>query len=285
MSSVYKVPARSGLVVAMTALVAFFLSVGVIAEISAKRLASDLAPRLRGQVTVVVWGRGLESADAAAARAAELLTSQPGLHRIEVLEGDERDALIGAIIAGPSNGLESPRLISFDGTPPNHQLSSLMTRERLTATFDDHRETRGILERRGWALVGLGLALSVLLFAGFAATCFVTGVAETHSGNPRIELMMRLGAEPSSIASMVGRGVSWGLLGGSVFGALCAIFFLSNKTLVHGFPGSPAAVVLSQVRFSDYTWLALCPATMTLLGAATASLGLRQGVARRERDL
>ena len=286
MSRVSKVPLnQASVVVTMAALATFVLSIAVMGGISAERLASDLAPRLRGQVTVVVWGHGLESADAAAARAAELLNSQPGIHRVEVLEGDERDALIGAVVDGPSHGPEAPRLISMDAPQQNDKILGMLARHRLSATINDRRGTGGILETKTWTIAGLGLVLSFFLIGGFVATCFVAGLAEIRSGTPRIELMMRLGAEPSLIEVIVSRGLVGGVFGGAIFGASCAILCLLPKIPVHSFPGSLAALVLSRMRFSDFFWLALCPATMTLLGAATASLGVRGGIARRERDL
>ncbi len=45
----------------------------------------------------MVWGEGLESADAAAARAAEILSSLDGVGRATVLDADDSDATIGSL--------------------------------------------------------------------------------------------------------------------------------------------------------------------------------------------
>src|SRR5579863_4733227 len=66
--------------------VALAALVAVMADLAIARTAGGLAPRLAGDETVVVWSRGLESADAAAARASERLAGVAGVSSVRWLD-------------------------------------------------------------------------------------------------------------------------------------------------------------------------------------------------------
>ena len=99
----------------LAAVLAMVLSALAVGASWSTRLAAVLEPRLAGDATLAVWGRGLESADAASALAVEVLAAQPGVGAT-ALEPDAGDPWIGALIAGGRRAGDGPRLISVKGS-------------------------------------------------------------------------------------------------------------------------------------------------------------------------
>ncbi|HLZ82437.1 MAG TPA: hypothetical protein VKQ54_02645, partial [Caulobacteraceae bacterium] len=86
----------------------------LVAASAAVRAAAVWSPRLAGTVTVAVAGAGLESAEAAAARATEILAGAPGVARIWVLDPDPGDAVAGRVmgLGGTAPSGDPPRLLA-----------------------------------------------------------------------------------------------------------------------------------------------------------------------------
>src|ERR1700741_732262 len=78
-------------VVAVLCFLACLTALGVIA---ANRAAQGWATQLQGEATVIVRARGGETPDAAAARAAEVLASAPGVTEARALEKEKAYELI-----------------------------------------------------------------------------------------------------------------------------------------------------------------------------------------------
>ncbi len=271
------------------AFVALFFSVIAIASAASLRVASTLEPRLAGQLTIVVWGQGLESADAAAARAAEILSGQAGVRRVTVLDAHESDAMVGALTAGRSAGLDGARLVSVSGAPglipSTSSLRRLLRATGLAETIDDHRGTEGPLETAALVAGGLALVLGLALAIGLFAVSFLNGVDAVGAGPSRFDLMARLGAEPAYIGAMVG----WRLAAAALFGALLGTVFadlvLVATTLVHAFWQGLGVAAFAEPQPRDGAWTIASPFVVMAVAAIGGGLGARRGIARRERRI
>jgi hypothetical protein len=147
------------------------------ADLRAKR---DVAPRLGGEATfAVAAARGpepLESATAAAWRAAESLSSLPGVASAKVLDPAPGDGALAQTLGVGDAARDPGRLIAVKAAGGPAGLSSAgwlrhLRGEGLTAAVDDHRLTSGPIER--------GLLMSALRLTGL---CLVSLIAMAAIG-------------------------------------------------------------------------------------------------------
>jgi cell division transport system permease protein len=156
------------------AALSFAASLIIAVALSAGRGALDWRERLVGSATVVVRAAGLESPDAAAARAAEALEAVSGVARAWPLDPGGVDATIASLVDGKASGAAAPRLIAVQfkagASPGAAALSRALRADGLDAGVDDHRPWTGPVARA--AALG-GLAAATLLGV-IAATLGVT---------------------------------------------------------------------------------------------------------------
>ena len=274
-------------VLLLAALVTFCLSTISLAGATAVRLASILGTRLSGQVTIVVWGRDLESADAAAARAAERLSAQAGV-RATVLEADKSDPTAGELIAGGVLHADGPRLLSLSGAPdaiPSAaRLKGALEADRLLTAIDDHRRAMGPSETLallgGGFAVMLGLVLTVCLFV----LGWVNGSRGVGAARARFDLLTRLGADPTYIGVIVGQGSGMMALIGGVMGTLCADIMVFTAMVDHGFWQALRAPTYIQPQPRDGLWTVGWPLIVAVIAALGAGFGARRVMVRLERE-
>ena len=273
----------------LAALTAFCLSVITMAGATGERLASALEARLSGQVTIVVWGQGLESADAAAARAAEGLATQAGVRQATVLDADDSDATVGELIAGKSLGSDGPRLLSLSGVPdaiaPTSHLKRALDADRLVTAVDDHRGAIGPLEARALSGAGVAVVVGVVLIVGLFALSWVSGVHGVGAARARYDLMTRLGADPTFIGAMVGRGAASSAFVGGVVGIFCANLLLFTATVQAGVWRALGAPFYARPHLSDGLWTVAWPLVVAAIAAVGAGLGARGAMIRLERRI
>jgi hypothetical protein len=248
-----------------------------------------LETRLGGQATVVVWGQGLESADAAAARAAELLAAQAGVRRVAVLDPDESDWAVREFTAGRSWGADGVRLMSVSGAPnlmpSSSGLRKMLNTHGVAAVIDDHRGFGGSFETRALIAGGAGIAVGLLLCAGLFAVCFANGLDARGAEVARFDLMGRLGADPAYIGAIVGWRLGMVGLAGAIVGTVCADLVLLAATLGHGFWRSLGAMAFVQPQPRDGAWTLASPILVMAIAAIGGGLGARQRIAHRERRI
>src|SRR5579859_3129083 len=219
------------------ALAIFVLSVvaglELVATTAAIRTAAAWSPRLAGSATVAVSGGGLESTEAAAARATEILARAPGVARIWVLDPDPGDALAARVmgVGGAAPGGDPPRLLAAtftggDGVSAT-ALAQDLRRESVVAAVDDHGVWTGPLERMAVVAAATAAAslllLIVLVWALAAASA--GGAVRRHSA--RVSLLLHLGATDGMIlgpvrARAVGAAALGALIGAGAAAALAA---------------------------------------------------------------
>jgi hypothetical protein len=190
----------------LTAFVVLGLAMGL-------RLAPVLSQRLAGSATVAVSGRmdggALESSDAAAARAREVLAGEPAVGAVRVLDPGPLDPFLADILGAPkfSGAAGPPRLLSVvwrsgaQGDPL--VLAGDLRREGLAAAIDDHGLWSGGAERT--AVIALGdaaLALLAIVAIGAALGALAAG-RRAELAWERLGLLARLGGEPAPLVAAI----------------------------------------------------------------------------------
>jgi hypothetical protein len=193
-----------------------------------------LAAGLAGSMTVVVSGRvdagALESSDAAAARAREILAALPGVASVRVLEPAPVDAVVARILDAPPQSRDAgpPRLLAVVAatSPGAPAVAKALSREGLLFAVDDHGLWSGPCERAA-ALCGLAFVVALgLCLAGMAGVAAAAVGRRVDQAWPRLDLLSQFGADPGRLAraiagpAVVGTLV-WGLAGAAVGLGLC----------------------------------------------------------------
>jgi cell division protein FtsX len=179
--------------------------VELVAATATIRTADAWSPRLAGSATVAVSGGGLESTEAAAARATEILARAPGVARLAVLDPDPGDAVAGRIMGlhGAAPGGDLPRLLAttFAGGEGASAtaLAQSLRRENVVAAVDDHGVWTGPLERTAViaAACAAGLLLVMIVLVWALAAASAGAAVRRHAA--RVSLLLHLGATEGMI--------------------------------------------------------------------------------------
>lgn len=223
------------------------------------KLAPVLGDRLAGSATVAVSGRmdggALESSDAAAARAREIVAAERPVAAARVLEPGSLDPLVAHILGAPRVSGEAgpPRLLAVTwqsgARGDTAALARDLRREGLAAGLDDHGLWSGPVERT--ALVAVGVALLVLLGIVLlgAALGSIAATRRSELAWDRLGLLARLGGEPAPLVSAIAyaAGACLGLAVAAGAVALVAIDWAAppNLGLPRGFTADlPAALAM-----------------------------------------
>jgi cell division protein FtsX len=230
-------------------MLSFIAGLELIAATAATRAAVAWSPRLAGSATVAVRGAGLESTEAATARATEILARSPGVARVAVLDPDAGDGVAGKLMGLAASGgdTDPPRLIAAtvdggdEGSAAN--IAQALRRENVVAAVDDHDLWSGPLER-GAAIAGAGAAgLLLLLLVVTWALAAASVAAAVGKRWPRISLLLHLGATDAAIiqpfraravgATAVGAVIGLGAaaaLAGTIISSPAVARWISDRT-------------------------------------------------------
>jgi len=205
----------------------------LVSATAAIRDAIAWSPRLAGSATVAVSGGGLESTEAAAARATEILARAPGVARISVLDTDPGDALAGRVmgLAGAAPGAGPPRLLATtftggEGASADALVQNLR-RESVVAAVDDHGVWTGPLERTAVIAAAAAAGLLLVMIALVWAIAAASAGAAVRRHVARASLLLHLGATDGVIlgpfrARAVGAAALGALFGTGAAAALAA---------------------------------------------------------------
>jgi cell division protein FtsX len=211
------------------AIVSFAAGLEIVAATAAVRSLQAWPARLAGSATVAVTGRDLESPDAAAARTVELLSGDPRIATVWVLDPSPQDALIarliGARAAFPSDA--PPRLVAV-AIKPGIQATAddvrrLLRTQNLGAAVDDHGLWTGPLERAA-ALGGVGALLAMI-----ALLATVHGVAAWSSerafirARDQVALLLQMGASDERLAKLFRGRLALPAVFATLLGAAAAV--------------------------------------------------------------
>jgi cell division transport system permease protein len=276
--------ARDGALVFVVATLCFLACIAMVAGLGAARAAHGWRTQLSGSATVVVRPKADETADAAAARAAETLAGVKGVAEADALEREKAEALLEPWLGkdGIIKELPVPRLISVDLDPKTPASAAAMDdalrSAGVDATVDDH--SLWLKDILGAAAVGettaIGVALLIAAAAG-AVIVFATRAGMSARGDV-VSVLHMAGAEDRFIANLfVARFARMSALAGLV-GALGAAALVAVARATGGGGG---LIPVLPVAWSDLLVLPACP----LFAAAIAAIAARLTATRLVRDM
>jgi cell division protein FtsX len=200
------------------------------ADLAAARAAEGVVGRFDADETVVVWSHGLESADAAAARASEILARVPGVSQARWLDPAAGDRLAAVALGAPGEQGRDVRLISVTAPGGGKALARRMVEALAAQDLPARATSRSGIASAGYAAPILAAAVLVPLLAilAFAIVCWVEARREMRRSHAVVDLMRISGASPGFIAREVRRRISglalvaslWGASGAMVVAAL-----------------------------------------------------------------
>lgn len=280
--------ARDGGLAFVIAVLCFFACLAALGAMAADRAAGGWTAQLQDSATVLVRPKGGESADAAAARAAETLSGVKGVSEARALEKDKAAALLepwlgkDAQTGGLTDDLPVPRLVALDldpAQPPSAaQLQKALEAANIDATVDDHSLWIKDIVRGGmWARIA---ALVVFALTALAAAAVIAFAARAVLASRRqiVEVLHVAGARDAFIAGLLARRFAAMAFAAGSGGALLAAGAGAALRLLGG--GEGLTPVLP-VAWIDLAALAPCP----LLAAAVAALSARGAAMRLLKEM
>jgi cell division transport system permease protein len=275
--------ARDGGFVFVIAVLCFFACVTAVAALAADRAASGWTAQLQDSATVLVRPKGGESADAAAARAAEALADVKGVSEARALERDKAAALLEPWLGKGilADDLPIPRLVTLD-LDPDHppsaaDLEHALKAKDVDATVDDHSLWVKDIVRAGvWARAA---AIAVFALTALAAAAVIAFAARAVLASRReiVAVLHVAGARDGFIAGLLARRFAAMAFVAGVGGALPAAGIGAAARLAGG--GLGLTPVLP-VAWIDLLALLPCP----VLAAIVAALAARSAAIRLLRE-
>jgi len=272
--------ARDGALVFVVATLCFLACLAVVAALGADRAARGWRADLTGSGTVVVRPNAGETADAAAARAAEALAGVKGVVEADALEREKAEALLRPWLGDEAvlHDLPVPRLVSIDLDPKAPASAAAMNRALkaagVDASLDDHsRWLKDILRAAGIArAASIGVAALIAAAAG-AIIVFATR-AGLAARSDVVSVLHLAGAEDGFIADLfVVRFARMAALAGLIGAGAVAIVGAAAR--VSG--GAAGLTPVLPLAWSDLIVLPACPLIAALIAALAAratALGL-----------
>jgi cell division transport system permease protein len=271
--------ARDGGLVFVIAVLCFFACVSAVCALAADRAATGWTAQLRDSATVLVRPSGGESADAAAARAAEALADVKGVSEARALEREQAAALLEPWLGKGvlADDLPVPRLVALDldpkAPPSAADLENALKAKAIDATVDDHSLWIKDIVRA--AALARDAALAVFVLTALAAAAVIAFAARAVLATRReiVEVLHVAGAKDGFIAGLLAERFAAMAFVAGVGGAVLAAGFGAAVRLAGG--GQGLTPVLP-VAWTDLAALAPCP----VIVACLASLAARSAALR-----
>jgi hypothetical protein len=184
----------------------------LILDAAAIRTAGDLGPRLTGAVTVVVWAHGLESADAAQARAGEIVATVPRAGAATLLDPAPSDSLVARLLETPTSEASDARLLAVEAHGEAQGLASrlqqVLRAHGLPARAADHSWKDSPAARTAVLIAAAGALIPLAAVIAFAVVGAGEARREMSRARAAIELMRLSGASLGYIVGLVRRQVA-----------------------------------------------------------------------------
>jgi cell division transport system permease protein len=273
--------ARDGALVFVVAVLSFLACVAIVAALGANRAAGGWRTELIGSATVLVRPSGTETADAAAARAAEVLSGiKPGVEEADALEKEKAEALLKPWLGDTDvlQDLPVPRLVSVELDPKAPASAAVMEKALkdagVDATVDDHSLWLKDVLHAGAMARAAALGVAALMAAAAAAVIAFATRAGLAARRDLVGVLHLAGAEDGFIAGLFqARFARMAALAG-LFGAGGAAIIAAAARAFGGGEGLTPALPLA---WSDLLALPACPLIAALVAALAArftALGL-----------
>jgi len=266
--------AHDGALVFVVGVLCLLACLAVVAALGANRAASGWRTQLSGSATVLVRARGDETADGAAARAAEVLAGVKGVTEADALEPEKAKALLEPWLGhdGVLDDLPIPRLVSVDLDPRApasvDAMDKALKAAEVDATIDDHSLWLKEVLRAGTMARAAAISVAALVAAAAAAVIVFATRAGLAARRDLVSVLHLAGAEDRFIAGLFqARFARMAALAG-LFGAVGAAMIAAAARLFGGGAGLTPVLPLAWL---DLAPLILCP----LAAAGIAALAAR----------
>jgi cell division transport system permease protein len=276
--------ARDGALVFVVATLCFLACLAALAAIGADRAARGWRTDLTGSATVVVRPKADETADAAAARAAEALSGVKGVVEADALEREKAEALLAPWLGDETilHELPVPRLVSVDLDPRAPASAASMDQALkaagVDATVDDHSLWLKDILRAAALARTAAIGIAALIAAAAAAVIVFATRAGLAARGDVVSVLHLAGAEDGFIADLfVARFARMAALAGVIAAAGAAVIGAVARTAGGGAGISPVL----PLAWSDLVVLPVCP----LVAAAIAALAARATALRLLREM
>jgi cell division transport system permease protein len=261
---------------AVIAVLCFMACLACVGAVAADRAAHGWARQLKAEATVQVRPRVGETGLAAAGRAAETLSSVPGVSEAAAMDRKTAEDLLRPWLGEavlPDLPLPFLVTVRLDQKAPASTivLSRALAEAGLDASVDDHSLWRGEVERSAALITALSLAAFLLIACAAGAAIVYATRAGLQAQRSVIETLSLSGATEAYVASLF--QTRFGLLaaGAGVIGSLAAAVLIAGLRALGGPGGLTAALPLA---WSDILLLSPCPllaATVALVAARIAA--------------
>jgi cell division transport system permease protein len=267
--------ARDGALIFVVAVLCFLACLTGLGVIAADRAAHGWSSQLSGEATVIIRARGVETPDAAAARAAETLAGVKGVTEARALEPQKAYDLVRPWLGDVADleDLPVPRLVAvtLDRRAPANAptLTAALQAQGLDAVVDDHSVWLKDIEHAAGVVRWTGLAVFLLIAAAAAAVVVFATRAGLAARRDVVEVLHLSGAEDSDIAHLFQSRFAQiaGLAG--LLGAAAAAFLAAILRLAGGASGLTPALPIAWI---DLLAVLPCPLIAALVAAAAARL-------------
>ena len=270
---------RDGALAFVIAVLCFFACLTALGAMAGDRAARGWTAQLQDSATVLVRPSGGESADAAAARAAEALAGIKGVGEVQALSREKAAALLAPWIGKDAlpDDLPIPRLVAveLDRVHPASagDLDRALKAQMIDATVDDHSVWISDILRAGRLVRLAAAALFVLTASAAGAMIAFAARAALAARHEIVEVLHVSGAEDRYIAGLVQRRFAIMAAGAGLFAALAAAIIGAAARLLGGDGG---LTPILPIAWTDLLVLPLCP-----LAAAVVAAGASRTAAMR----
>ena len=277
--------ARDAVLVFVVAILCFLACVSVLAAMGADRAARGWSGQLTGSATVVVRPKGDETADAAAARAAETLAGIKGVVEAQALEPAKARALLKPWLGDDSllEDLPVPRLVSVDLDPKApasaETMNKALTAAGVDASVDDHSVWLKDVIRAGSLARAAAVSVAALLALATMAVVVFATFAGLATRADLVSVLHLAGAEDRFIAALFQARFAGLALQAGLIGAAAAAMIGAAARALGGGEGLTPVLPLA---WTDLLVLLPCPLIAALVAAVAArvtAMGLLKGMA------
>jgi cell division transport system permease protein len=267
--------ARDGSLVFVVSVLCLLACLAVVTALAADRAAHGWRSQLVGSATAIVRPTPDETADAAAARAAEVLAGVKGVSETAALERDDVEALLEPWLGKNAipDDLPLPRLVSIDLDPKAPASAQAMDQALkaagVDATVDDHSFWLREVERAGLIARTAAIFIAALIGVATAAVIAFATRAGLAAREDLISVLHLTGATDGFIAGLFqARFARMAAIAG-LFGATGAAMIAVALRLVGGGQGLTPVLPLA---WADLLVLPICPVLAALTAAVAARL-------------
>jgi cell division transport system permease protein len=276
--------ARDGALIFVVSVLCLLACLAVVSVLAANRAASGWRSQLSGSATVLVRASGQETADGAAARAAEALAGTRGVTEAAALEPEKAKALLEPWLGndGVLDDLPIPRLVSVDLDPKApasvEEMDKALKAAGVEGTIDDHSLWLKDVLRAGVIARTFAAGVAALMVAAAAAVIVFATRAGLAARQDLVSVLHLAGAEDGFIAGLFQARFARMAAAAGLFGASAAALIATAARLTGGGAGLTPVLPLA---WTDLAPLILCPLAAALvagLAARTTAMALLKGM-------